>query len=172
MIRGLLAGAMLAAAARALLPRLLMLRFKPAVERLNAGDPSGMLDNLADDFVLRFNEGDHRWSGDWVGREGMERFLRNFIAAGLEGEIKTIATSGPPWALTMWVRFDDHADGPDGTRLYENRTVLLLRTRWGRVVEQEDFYLDTERITRFDRRLTELGIEPIAPVPPADPPAS
>ncbi len=45
------------------------------------------------------------------------------------------------------VRFDDHADAPDGTRLYENRTVLVLRTRWGKVVEQQDFYADTARST-------------------------
>ena len=161
-IRSMLAGAAIAATARALLPRLLLLRFKPAVERLNAGDHAALLDAYADDFVLHFNEGDHRWSGDWVGREGMERFLRNFTAAGIKGEIRAIATSGPLWALTMWVRFDDHADGTDGTRLYENQTVLVLRTRWGKVVEQEDFYLDTERIARFDRKLAELGIEPIA----------
>ena len=61
----------------------------------------------------------------------------------------------------MWVRFDDHADGPDGTRLYENRTVLVMRTRWGKVVDHEDFYVDTDRITSFDRKLTELGVEPV-----------
>ena len=47
----------------------------------------------------------------------------------------------------MWVRFDDHADAPDGTRIYENSTVLVLRTRWGKVVEQHDFYVDTQRIS-------------------------
>jgi ketosteroid isomerase-like protein len=59
------------------------------------------------------------------------------------------------------VRFDDHADGPDGTRLYENRTVLVLRTRWGKIVEHEDFYVDTGRIAEFDRKLTELGVAPV-----------
>jgi ketosteroid isomerase-like protein len=152
-----LAGAAVATAGRALLPQLLRLKFTRDVEKLNRGDHSALLNAYADDFVLRFNDGDHRWSGEWVGRTGMDRFLGMFTSAGIQGQIRSIAISGAPWALTMWVRFDDHADDPDGTRLYENHTVLVLRTRWGKVVEQEDFYFDTERITAFDRALTERG---------------
>jgi hypothetical protein len=59
-------------------------------------------------------------------------------------------------------RFDDHADGPDGTRLYENRTVLVLRTSWGKNVEQSDFFVDTARLIDFDRKLAELGVEAVA----------
>jgi ketosteroid isomerase-like protein len=154
-----LAGAALALAGRALLPRLLLLKFAGAVAKLNAGDHTALLDSYANDFVLHFNEGPHRWSGDWVGKEGMDRFLRNFTAAGIQGEIQKVATSGPLWALTMWVRFDDHADAPDGTRIYDNSTVLVLRTRWGKIVEQTDYYVDTEAITALDRSLTELGVE-------------
>ena len=158
----LLAGAALALGARALFPRLLLLKFRPDVAKLNAGDYKPLLGSYADDFVLHFNVGPHRWSGDWVGKPAFDRFLQNFTAAGLQGEIKSIATSGPLWALTMWVRFDDHADAPDGTRIYENQTVLVLRTRWGKVVEQHDFYVDTGAILELDRRLEELGIEAIA----------
>lgn len=157
-LKTLLAGAALALTARALFPKLLLAKFFGDVAKLNAGDHTSLLDAYADDFVLHFAEGPHRWSGDWVGRAGMDRFLQSFTAAGIQGEIRGIATSGPLWALTMWVRFDDHADGPDGSRIYENSTVLVLRTKWGKVVEQHDFYLDTERITEFDRKLTELGI--------------
>jgi ketosteroid isomerase-like protein len=154
-----LAGAALALASRALLPHLLLLKFSGAVAKLNAGDHTALLDSYADDFVLHFNEGPHRWSGDWVGKEGMDHFLRNFTAAGIQGEILKVATSGPLWALTMWVRFNDHADAPDGTRIYDNSTVLVLRTRWGKIVEQTDYYVDTEAITALDRSLTELGVE-------------
>jgi ketosteroid isomerase-like protein len=161
-IRDLAAGAALAIAGRAILPRLLEQNFGRAVAKLNAGDHRPLLDSYSDDFVLRFNDGDHRWAGDWVGRSGMDRFLRNFTNAGIQGEIREIAVSGPPWALTIWARFDDHADGPDGARIYENRTVLVLRTRWGKVVEQEDFYADTGRIVEFDRKLSELGVEVVS----------
>jgi ketosteroid isomerase-like protein len=154
----LLAGAALALAARAALPRLLLLKFAPSVAKLNAGDHEPLLDAYAEDFVLHFNDGPHRWRGDWVGKAGFDAFLRNFTAAGIQGEIKRVATSGPLWALTMWVRFDDHADAPDGTRIYENSTVLVLRTRWGKVVEQHDFYVDTQAIVDLDRRLDELGV--------------
>jgi ketosteroid isomerase-like protein len=154
----LLAGAALALGARALFPRLLLLKFRPDVARLNAGDYKPLLGAYADDFVLHFNVGPHRWSGDWVGKPAFDRFMQNFTAAGLQGEIKSIATSGPLWALTMWVRFDDHADAPDGTRIYENQTVLVLRTRWGKVVEQHDFYFDTGAIMKMEEALVERGV--------------
>jgi ketosteroid isomerase-like protein len=160
-----LVGAALALAARAALPRILLLKFSGSVARLNAGDYKPLLDNYADDFVLHFHEGPHRWSGDWIGKAGFDAFLQNFTAAGIQGEIRSIATSGPLWALTMWVRFDDHADAPDGTRIYTNSTVLVLRTRWFKVVEQHDFYVDTQAILDLDRKLEELGVEAIpAPV--------
>jgi len=158
---GLLTGAVLALAARALLPKLLLVKFARDVERLNAGDHSTLLSAYADDAVLHFNDGDHRWAGDWVGKAAIERFLQNFTAAKVQGEIKQIAVSGAPWALTMLIRFDDHADGPDGTRLYANRTVLVLRTKWGKVVDHEDFSVDTQRILEVDRKLTELGVAPV-----------
>lgn len=161
-LRNLLVGAALAFAARAALPRLLLLKFAPAVAKLNEGDYKPLLDNYADDFVLHFHEGPHRWSGDWVGKAGFDAFMRNFTDAGIQGEIRQIATSGPLWALTMWARFDDYADAPDGTRLYENSAVLVLRTRWFKVVEQHDFYVDTERITAFEGKLAERGVEAVS----------
>jgi ketosteroid isomerase-like protein len=160
--RSILTGAALGLGARALLPRLLLVKFARDVQKLNAGDHSTLLAAYADDAVLHFNDGDHRWAGDWVGKANIDRFLQNFTAAGIQGEIKEIAISGPPWAMTMLVRFDDHADAPDGTRLYANRTVLVLRTRWGKVVDQEDFYFDTGQIVGFDRKLAELGV-PVVP---------
>jgi ketosteroid isomerase-like protein len=164
-LSNLLAGAALGLAARAALPRLLLLKFSGSVAQLNAGDHKPLLDAYADDFVLHFHDGPHRWRGEWAGKAGMDRFLQNFTAAGIQGDIKGIATSGPLWALTMWVRFDDHADAPDGTRLYENSTVLVLRTRWGKVVEQHDFYVDTQELVDFDRKLEELGVVALPPLP-------
>lgn len=38
--------------------------------------------------------------------------------------------------------------------------VLLVRTRWGHV-EQEDFYEDTERIATLEARLRERGVDPV-----------
>ncbi len=158
----LLAGAASALFSRALLSRLLYVKFTRDVKRLNAGDYSPLLSAYAVHAVLHFNDGVHRWSGDWSGKPNIERFLQNFTAAGVTGEIGQIAFSGPPWALTLMARFDDHADGPAGTRLYENQTALVLETKWGRIVRQQDFYVDTGRILDFERELQELGVEPIA----------
>ena len=155
------AGIIAAVAGRFLLVRALLWKLGRDVEKLNAGDHAPLLAAYGDDFVLHFHDGEHRWAGEWSGRPGMDRFLRNFVAAHVQGEIRSLAISGPPWAMTLWVRFDDHADAPDGSRIYENRTTLVLRTRWGKVVEQHDFYADTAPILALERKLTELGIAPI-----------
>jgi ketosteroid isomerase-like protein len=160
-LKSLVLGVTFAVVARSVSIRLLLLKFGRDVKKLNAGDHSSLLAVYDDDFVLHFHTGDHRWAGDWVGKAGMDRFLQNFTAARIQGEIRQIAVSGPPWAMTLWARFDDHADGPDGGRIYENRTVLVLRTRWGKIVEQEDFYIDTGRFVPFDHKLAELGVDPV-----------
>jgi hypothetical protein len=64
------------------LTRVLLARSTRDVAKLSDGDHSSLLSAYADDFVLHFNEGDHRWSGDWIGKSGMDRFLQNFTAAG------------------------------------------------------------------------------------------
>jgi ketosteroid isomerase-like protein len=156
-LSNVLGGVAIGLGARALMPRLLMLKFTGDVAKLNAGEHRPLLDAYADDFVLHFNDGPHRWAGEWVGKAEMDRFLQMFTAAGIQGELKSVATSGPLWAMTLWARFDDHANGPDGERIYENETVLVLKTRWGKVVEQTDYYVDTARIVEFDRALGELS---------------
>jgi ketosteroid isomerase-like protein len=147
-----------AMAARTLLMRVLLLKLRRDVRALNRGDYRSLLSAFADDAVLRFNDGEHRWAGEHRGKAAIERFLKNFVAAGVEGEIVELFAAGPPWRMTLLVRFDDHAHDPAGAEIYRNRTLLLVRARWGRIVRQEDFYEDTERIVRLERRLVELGV--------------
>jgi len=158
--RSVLAGAGAAIAGRAVLPHLILLKLRRDLRRLNAGDPSAVLSGYAEDAVLHFNEGPHRWSGEHRGKAAIERFLRNFTGAGIQGEFRALWMAGPPWALTLVVRFDDRATGPAGEALYSNRTVLLARTRWGKIIEQEDFYKDTGRILALEEKLTALGVPP------------
>ena len=98
-IPSVLAAAVGALAARAALPHVLRLKLRHDVERLNAGDHRALLAGFADDAVLHFNQGAHRWSGSHVGKDAIERFLQDFIAAGLHGELGRTWFSGPPWAL-------------------------------------------------------------------------
>jgi hypothetical protein len=152
------AGALAALGARTLLSRALLLKLRRDVRALNAGDYQPLLDGYAEGAVLRFNEGSHRWAGEHRGKPAIERFLRDFVAAGLQGEIAELFLAGPLWRLTLLARFDDHACDPAGREIYRNRTVLLARSRWGRIVCQEDFYEDTERIGALEQRLNELGV--------------
>ncbi|MFI4984641.1 MAG: nuclear transport factor 2 family protein [Solirubrobacterales bacterium] len=138
----------------------MLLKLRHDVRALDAGDYQPVFSGYAEDAVLRFNEGPHRWSGEHRGKAAIGRFLRNFVGAGLQGHISELFLAGPPWRLTLIVRFDDHAHDPAGEEIYRNRTVLLARTRWGRIVWQEDFYEDTERIHALEARLSELGIGP------------
>lgn len=158
--RSLIAGGGAVVAVRVLVSRLFLWKLRRDVKCLNAGDYRPLLRGYADDAVLRFNEGPHRWTGDHRGKPAIERFLRDFTSAGLQGEIRALWLGGTPWALTMVARFDDRATGPDGREIYANRTVLVVRTRWGKIVEHEDFYEDTERILALENALRDLGIVP------------
>ena len=160
--RSALLGASAAIAARAALPRVILLKLRRDVRRLNDGDYRPLLSGYADDAVLHFNEGPHRWSGEYRGKPAIERFLREFVGAGIKGEIRALWTGGAPWAMTLVVRFDDRATGPAGEELYANRVVIVARTRWGKIVEHDDFYLDTARIVAFEEKLAALGMAPVA----------
>jgi hypothetical protein len=153
-----IAGAGAADATRATMARVLMIKLRRDVRALKAGDVRPVLSNYAEKAVLRFNEGEHRWAGEHRGKAAIARFLQNFVGAGLQGDVTELFIAGPPWRLTLIARFDDHAHGPGGEELYRNRTVLLARTRWGRIVWQEDFYEDTQPIAELERSLTALGI--------------
>lgn len=157
-IPSVLAGVAGALAVRAALPRVLRLKLRHDLERLNAGDHRALLAGYADDAVLHFHQGAHRFSGTHVGRDAIERFLQEFVTAGLTGELGPVWVSGPPWALQFCVRFDDRAHAPNGEQIYANRVVIWARTRWGKIVEQRDFYEDTARITELESRLQGLGV--------------
>lgn len=161
MRRGFLLGAAAAFGARALMHRLLLAQLNRNLAALNAGDYRPLLANYADDAVLHFNDGPHRWAGEHRGKAAIERFLQEFVGAGLKGEIRELWTGGPPWAMTMAVRFDDEARA-GGERLYANRVAMVIRTRLGRIVEQHDFYEDSARIPAFEQALREHGIGPVA----------
>ena len=157
-VLGLMAGLAL----RPLLRRVLMVRLGRDVGRINEGDYRPFLNAYAEDAVLHFNDGPHRWAGDHRGKPAIEGFLRDFVAAGLKVELKDLWLSGPPWAMTVIGRVDDEARAPDGRLLYSNRVVLVLQTRWGKIVRHDDFYEDTAQMGAFDAALRDLGIDPVA----------
>jgi uncharacterized protein (TIGR02246 family) len=143
LLAAVLARPLYAAAVRAILRR--------NVAALMAGDPGPLLKMYADDATLTF-PGDHSWGPVYRGREEIEGFLRRFLAAGLRGEVSDVFVAGPPWATRIAIRFDDWAHDAAGTKVYENNAVIVLRTRWGKVVD-EHLYEDTQKVAAFDALL-------------------
>jgi ketosteroid isomerase-like protein len=150
-----LAAGGLALTARALLERALLFKIRRDVRALNAGDIEPLLSNYAEDAVMRFNDGEHRWAGEHHGKHEIALFLQSFVDAGLRGHVTELFAAGAPWRITLIARFDDHAHDDHGQEIYRNRTMLLARTRWGRIVLHEDFYEDTQRIVALEHRLRE-----------------
>ena len=146
-------------AAYAALCRFLLRR---AAGRLMAGDVDAFLRFYADDAELSF-PGGSSWGRVYRGKAEIRGFLERFLRVGISGEVHEILVTGPPWDTTACVRFTDRALGSDGAPVYENRTMILLKSRWGKVVSEEIFE-DTERTAAFDRylELNEPRVTPAA----------
>ena len=158
---GILIGVALVVLLRVAFIRLLLVKLRRDVAAINAGDHEPLLAGYAKDAVLEFNDTIPRWAGEGgqhVGRDAIGEFLASFVRAGIQGEIVEGWVGGWPWSMTILVRFDDHAEDEAGKRVYENHTVLLCRTRWGKIVHQEDYYVDTVRMKAFDQNLTSRGL--------------
>jgi ketosteroid isomerase-like protein len=122
-----------------------------SIRRINQGDIAPMLSSYADDAVLVF-PGDSSWGGEHRGKAAIEAFLRRFARIGIQFEAHEIVVSGWPWNAIIWVLFSDRARAPDGALVYENHGVIYAKTRWGKIVYQEDFE-DTHRVAAFDEWL-------------------
>jgi ketosteroid isomerase-like protein len=157
LVLGIVIGVALFVLLRIVFTRLLLAKLRRDVAAMARGDHRQLLKGYAKDAVLVFTEGDHRWSGTYRGREEIGRFLADFVRYGISGEITELWMGGWPWSMTILVGFDDHADDEQGHRIYQNHTVLMCRTRWGKIVRQEDFYFDTIRMLEFDRNLSSRG---------------
>jgi ketosteroid isomerase-like protein len=146
-----LAGATAAAAARAAYAQTVRAILRRNAAALFAGNPKPILRMYAPDATMVF-PGEHSWGRTYRGRDEIAAFLDRFHAAGLRGELGAIFVEGPPWATRIAIEFDDHARDAGGTKVYENRALIVLRTRWGRVVHEELFE-DTQKVAAFDAHL-------------------
>lgn len=147
-------GAALALTARAAYGAAVRAILKHNVARLMDGDPAPLLRLYHPDVVMTF-PGDHSWGATYRGRDEVAAFLRRFLDAGLRGQLGAIWVDGPPWATRIALEFSDHAHDPaTGERIYANDAVLVLRTRFGRVV-REELYEDTQKVAAFDAALAD-----------------
>jgi ketosteroid isomerase-like protein len=121
--------------------------------RAIAGDDRVMMRATAPDVTFSF-PGRSSFAASLVGREPLRAWLARFTAFSPRFDIRDVAVSGPPWNMTVALRFHD-AIGAD----YENDGVEWLRIRWGRVRSLEVF-LDTERVSSWESRPARVAEPP------------
>jgi ketosteroid isomerase-like protein len=124
------------------------------VRALRNGDLGPLMAGYADDAVFVF-PGNSRWSGEYRGKEAIAGFMGRYLSDGLVGEAHDIVVNGPPWRTTICVLFTVHA-ARDGKVVYDNRAVLFVRARWGKIVYHEDFE-NTHNIEAFERYLSQTA---------------
>jgi ketosteroid isomerase-like protein len=133
-----------------------------SIKKLNQGDYRLMLKMAHPDFELAF-PGRNSWATMFrpqnTGRlrhathRGVgeaSAFAERFVAEGVQFQIEDILVNGPPWNTRIAVRAHNFIAGPQGhDDAYNNRALLFLELRWGRLVRWED-YEDTERVAAWD----------------------
>ena len=75
----------------------------------------------------------------------LEAFAERFVANGFRIDVDDILVNGPPWRMRICVRATDGTSNANGVEVYNNRVVVFVEVRWGRIHRWED-YLDTERV--------------------------
>ena len=137
-----------------------------SIKQLNQGDYGLMLKMAHPDFELAF-PGQNSWATMFRPQDtGRQRhvthrgiaeasaFAERFVAEGIQFRIEDILVNGPPWNTRIAVRAHNFiADSESGRDEYNNRVLLFLELRWGRLVRWED-YEDTERVAVWDARRT------------------
>jgi len=124
-----------------------------AMRRICAGDPRPTLLLDAPEVTLTF-PGDSSWAGVYRGKPAVERWLRRFVATGLQIYPDEIVVTGFPWKNTACIRGRIHLRDESGAIVYDNRYVIWGRLAWGRLREYE-VYEDTQASAQLDAWLSE-----------------
>ena len=139
---------------------------KRNIRKLNEGNYRPALAMFAADGTLSF-PGDNSWAAQYrtpvrgqtrfvthENRDEVEGFLVRYVATGMQMTVEDVLVNGPPWNLRAAARVHHWAPGPGGEEIYANRAILMVRTVWGKIREQED-YEDTQLVAAFDRVLSQ-----------------
>ena len=137
---------------------------KRNIAKLNAGDYGPVLAMFTDDAALAF-PGDNGFARQFRpvekgrsahvshrGKAEIEGFLCQYVANGMQMQIDDVLMGGPPWNLRIAARVRAWSPASDGTDRYNNRAVMYIVTRWGKIREHED-YEDSERSAAFSELL-------------------
>jgi hypothetical protein len=123
--------------------------------KIREGDIGPTLRLDAKDIRFHF-PGDSSWATELEGKDEHERWLKRFVAAGLQIYPDEVILKGFPWKQTICVRGHIHLDSAAGERVYENRYVLWGRLAWGLLREYE-VYEDTQKTKPLDEYLASIG---------------
>jgi ketosteroid isomerase-like protein len=106
-----------------------------AYRQLNAFDIDGLLKTFAEDVVFEFH-GDTPFGGERVGRAGVREWFEQVDRelGRLHLTAQEVAVSGPPWNMTIIVRFTDRYALIGGASM-DNYGFQYIRTAWGKVKE-------------------------------------
>jgi ketosteroid isomerase-like protein len=115
--------------------------------RLSAGDLRALLRFDAPDVEMTF-PGDSSFAGVVRGRDAHERWLRRFVALGIQISADEVVLGGFPWDQTLCVRGTDSM-WSGGELVYTNRYVIWGHLKWGRIKRYE-VYEDTQQTAKFD----------------------
>src|SRR5207249_4803929 len=114
-------------AAAALLPAAYAWTVRAMLRRnlrhLRAGDVEPLFATYADDVRFVF-PGRSSWSGEFRGKEEVERWVRRFVRVGLQLEPHEILVDGPPWNTSVCLRYTDRFTAADGEVIYANRGTI------------------------------------------------
>lgn len=145
-----------------------------SINKLNHGDYSMMLRMASPRFELAF-PGDNSWASMFrpvepgrqrhVTHRGLDEakaFADRVVKEQINFTIEDILVNGPPWNTRIALRVHDFISGDGAGDDYNNRAVLFLEVRWGRLVRWED-YEDTERVARWDAQKG-ADEQPLSPV--------
>jgi ketosteroid isomerase-like protein len=116
--------------------------------RVRAGDIRPTLALDAPDLSFVF-PGQNSWSGSYHGRDAHRQWLERLVKVGVKTDVEEVVAGGFPWRMTACVRGTSWRDTPGGERVYENRYVMWIKLRWGRLKAYE-VYEDTEKAQALD----------------------
>src|SRR6476646_4453742 len=114
--------------------------------RLSAGDLRALLRFDAPDVEMTF-PGDSSFAGVVRGRDAHERWLRRFVALGIQISADEVVLGGFPSNQTLCVRGTDSM-WSGGELVYTNRYVIWGHLKWGRIKRYE-VYEDPQQTAKF-----------------------
>lgn len=93
--------------------------------------------------------GDNSWSGVYRGKKELKAWLERFARVGIQIYPDEVIATGPPWNMRACIRGHDYVKSPEGETVYENRYVIWVKLKWGRIKEEET-YEDTHKPKALD----------------------